>query len=56
MPCACCDEPIARADVQYEVEQRDAVGNQIPEQVRCIPMHLYCYRLWVEESARPSTP
>jgi hypothetical protein len=54
-PCACCDEPIALADVQYEVEQRDAGGNDVPEQVRSIPMHLHCYRLWVEESARPST-
>ena len=52
-PCACCDEPIAREEVQYDVEQHDAAGGNVPEQVRSIPMHLHCYRLWVEESTRP---
>jgi hypothetical protein len=54
--CGCCDEPIAPSDVQYDVDQRDAAEGEVPERVRSIPMHLPCYRLWVEESETPSTP
>ena len=49
-PCACCDEPIAPADVQYDVDQRDDTTPGVPERVRSICMHLHCYRLWIEES------
>jgi hypothetical protein len=55
-PCACCDERIAPADVQYDVDQRETSEDGALERVRSIPMHLHCYRLWVEESERPSAP
>ncbi|HWG76434.1 MAG TPA: hypothetical protein VN660_06525 [Steroidobacteraceae bacterium] len=54
MPCACCDEPISRADVQYDVDHREAQQLAAAEQVRSLPMHLHCYRLWVEESSHCS--
>lgn len=51
-PCACCDEPIAPVEVQYDVDHREtaARSDAALEPVRSIPMHLHCYRLWVEES------
>ncbi|HTT05478.1 MAG TPA: hypothetical protein VMF64_09325 [Steroidobacteraceae bacterium] len=54
--CACCDEPIAPADVQYDVEQRDSATADVPEQVRSLCMHLHCYRLWIEESQKRGGP
>ncbi len=41
-PCGCCGELIAPAQIQYDVDDAEQI----------IPMHLQCYRLWVEESAR----
>ncbi len=41
--CGCCDQPIGSADIQYDIDDEGAVQ-------RTIPMHLHCYRLWVEES------
>jgi hypothetical protein len=55
-PCACCDEPIAPADVQYDVDHREVAGESAAERLRSIPMHLHCYRVWVEESDRSHTP
>jgi hypothetical protein len=48
-PCSCCDEPIAAADVQYDLDQRDLLEGGV-EQVRNLVMHLHCYRLWSELS------
>jgi len=49
--CGCCDEPIPREDVQYDVDHRDDTGRAgTPGAVRTIPMHLQCYRLWIEAS------
>jgi hypothetical protein len=40
--CACCDQPITRALVEYEVE--------IEETGRSLPMHFHCYHSWHDES------
>jgi hypothetical protein len=55
-PCACCDEPIAPAEVQYDVDHREMAERGVPERVRSICMHLQCYRLWIEESQTPANP
>jgi hypothetical protein len=39
--CACCDERIIRADVQFELSYRAANGAQVMH-----PMHFLCYGVW----------
>jgi hypothetical protein len=49
--CGCCDEPIGGGDVQYDVDHPDEADRSgAAGAVRTIPMHLHCYRLWIEES------
>lgn len=49
-PCGCCDGPIAASDVQYDLDHRYTSNTGGEPEVRSIPMHLHCYRVWVEVS------
>jgi hypothetical protein len=59
--CGCCDRLIGPADIQYDVDEphvaAGAAATGAAGAAQTIPMHLTCYRLWVEMSALPpSTP
>ena len=45
LPCACCDEPITRPEIEYDVEFSSDTGA-----VATLPMHAFCYRAWREVS------
>jgi len=54
--CACCGRPIGPAEVQYDVDQPQAADGA-PDPAQSIPMHLPCFRLWVQLCGPPaSTP
>jgi len=43
--CACCDDPVTRQQIEYDVEFSSAMGV-----VMTLPMHTFCYRAWYEVS------
>jgi hypothetical protein len=43
--CACCDDPITRDQIEYDVEFCAEMGA-----VTTLPMHKSCYRAWYEVS------
>ena len=45
LPCACCDGPITRPHIEYDVEFFSNMGA-----VTTLPMHPACYRAWYEVS------
>ena len=45
LPCACCDAPINRPQIEYDVELLSKMGA-----VTTLPMHVACYRAWYEVS------
>jgi hypothetical protein len=43
--CACCDDPITRQQIEYDVEFSSDMGA-----MTTLPMHTFCYRTWYEVS------
>ena len=43
--CACCDQPIERSQLEYDVELLSDHGPQAT-----LPMHVYCYHAWHQVS------
>jgi hypothetical protein len=43
--CACCDDPVTRQQIEYDVEFSSEMGV-----VTTLPMHTFCYRAWYEVS------
>jgi len=43
--CACCDFPIERSQLEYDVEVISELGPQAT-----LAMHVYCYHVWHQVS------
>jgi hypothetical protein len=52
--CGCCGRPIGPADIQYDVDQPQA-PDRASDPAQSIPMHLHCFRLWVQICAPPAS-